>query len=180
MEISESHRILREVYAISNNLELPFTEVKVLNKGEREYMYNIVRNSLENKRNPKNVMAANYHTTKAKLFITENGAGSDILVKEYTIKNVMNDIEVEAIFDTLTFEPNKHDTHAFGFILDGSEVIYIKYDDKMDKISFKDMVYLNIFDRMYEVQRAEVINAFELGGKYNMLKITKYNGTQST
>lgn len=182
MEIKESHKKARECYAISRHLKISYSEVSNMNAAERTYMYNIVRCALETDRNPKNVMSANYHTSRAKLFTTESNAGTDVSYKDVKIANVMDETEIEVVFDTLTFRPDYDTNSTFGFSINPEQRVYVKTNDKIEDITRNDLLFIEIFNRMYKVTDSKIIEAYDLGGKYHMLNILKYHpydGTQS-
>jgi hypothetical protein len=182
MESKNTHKVVNQNYAISRYLKIPYAEVCKISRPEKEHMYNVVKSSLETGRDPRDVMSANYKTSKAKLFTTENNEGTDISFKDQKISNVLNEVEVEVVFDTLTFKPNYDSNSTFGFNIEDTQSVYVKTNDKIDDITKNDLIYIEIFNRMYQVVNSRLIEAYELDGKYYMLKIQKYQkfyGAQS-
>jgi len=179
-KIKESHKILKKNYTISKYLKIPYVDVVTMNSSEREYMFETIKSAIERGVDPQEVLTANYEITKAKLFITENNSGIDLKSGDYSIRNVVNDIDVDVIYDAFTFNDDIFSTSVLSHTgYDGHEKVYIKYDEKIDKISKGDLIYMEIFGKMYTVTRSKTFKLFELNGKYNIVNIIQYKNGES-
>jgi len=181
MEIKENHKDLMKNYALFKHLEIPFFEIKKMNKVERNYMYDVVCNSLETNRIPSEVMSANYKTSKAKLFTVEKNAGIDTKFKNYKISNIMNEIDIEIIYDSMRFNGvslSEIVDMDFGIEISENQNVYVKTNSDLEDINRNDILFLDVFDKMYIVNKSNTIDAFELGSSFYMLNLKEYKNAE--
>lgn len=169
MKIMDTTNI-QKCYAISTHLCIPYIDVKTFDSEEIDYLYNIVKNSLITGRFPSDTLCAEYKQSNGKLFIVSE---EEISWWDEKASNINEPIDIVIKYNVLSFNPNYISTSTFNTDYSVQQEIYIKDEDKF-KITKKDKIFIEIFDKMFEVVTNKSIDAFELGGKYNMVKIVKY------
>lgn len=173
MKIMENKDIkeFKKDYTIAHYYNLKYSDITSLKEKEKDYLMNVIHSSLERGDSVCESMMAQYEKDNCTIFKFKKDSNKELEYKGNKIYEAEEQNIKEYFYDKLQFNPNTF-IGDFGISFENDQKIYIKEDDL--KISYNDIIYLEVFGILFEVTRSRIVDVFELGGKFNELKLKKY------